>query len=48
MIYSRSPDHTQYQGDNRNDQQNMNQPTRAIYKKAKYPADDQNNRNEIQ
>lgn len=48
MICSRPPDHTQYQGYNRNDQQNMNQPTCAIYKKAKYPADDQDNRNEIQ
>jgi len=48
MIYSRPPDHAQYQGNNCNDQQNMNQPTCAIYKKAKYPANDQDNCNEIQ
>ena len=41
-------DHSQYQGDNSNDQQDMNQPTRTIYKKTKYPSDDQNNSNEIQ
>jgi hypothetical protein len=48
MTYSRPPDHAQYQRNNRNDQQDMNQPTRTIYKKAKYPADDQDNCNEIQ
>ena len=48
MTYSRPPDYTQYQGNDCNNEQNMDQATRAIYKKSQYPADDQNNCNEIQ
>jgi hypothetical protein len=48
VINSCPPDYPQYQGDDGNDQQKMYQTTCAIYKKPKYPADDQDNCNEIQ
>jgi hypothetical protein len=34
------PDHTQYQGDDGEDEQNMNDPPGAVYKKAEYPSND--------
>ena len=48
MIHLGPPDHAQYQSDNGDNQQDMNQPACAVYKKTKYPSDNQYNCNEIQ
>jgi hypothetical protein len=45
---SGSPDHAQDQRDDGNNQQNVNEATRAVNKKAEDPSNDQDNRNDVQ